>query len=50
MKKETLEMIIEELTSALNFERWRTEQQKIEISELEKEIKELKAKEVQENV
>lgn len=48
MKKETFEIVIEELTSALSVERWRNEMKDVEISKLEKEIKELKAKE-QEN-
>lgn len=45
MKHETLEMVIEELANALSLERWRNEQHKIEIAKLEKEIKELNAKE-----
>ena len=45
MKIETLEIIIEELTAALSLERWRNKQHEIEIAALEKEIKELKAKE-----
>ena len=45
MKNETLEMIIEELTSALSLERWRSEQYQKENFELRKEIMELKAKE-----
>ena len=45
MKQETLEIIIEELTAALSLERWRNEQNAIEIAKLEKEIAELKAKE-----
>ena len=47
MKNETLEIIIEELTAALSLERWRNQQHEIEIAKLEKEIKELKAKEVE---
>lgn len=42
MKTETLEMIIEELTSALSLERWKLSNAYAEISELKKEIKELK--------
>ena len=45
MKTETLEMIIEELASALSLERWRNEQHRIEIDKLKTEIAELKAKE-----
>ena len=45
MKQETLEMVIEELTAALSLERWRNKQHEIEIDKLEREIKELKAKE-----
>ena len=45
MKKETLEMVVEELAAALDLERWRNKQHEIEIAKLEKENKELKAKE-----
>ena len=45
MKIETQETVIEELTAALSLERWRNKQHEIEIAKLEKEIKELKAKE-----
>ena len=45
MKKETLEMVIEELTAALSMERWRNEQHRNEIDKLKKEIADLKAKE-----
>ena len=40
----TLEMIIEELTSALSLERWKAENARAEISRLKKEIEELKEK------
>ncbi len=45
MKTETLEIIIEELSSALSLERWKTRTAEAEISRLEQEIKELKEKE-----
>lgn len=45
MKTETLEIIIEELASALSLERWKTKMAEAEISKLEAEIKELKNKE-----
>lgn len=44
MKTETLEIIIEELTSALSIARWRNEVSAERISELEKEIVKLEAK------
>ena len=46
MKTETLEMIIEELASALALERWQNEQRQNEIIKLRKEIVELKVKEL----
>jgi hypothetical protein len=41
MKTETLEMIIEELASALSLERWKNKNAEIEITELKNQIKEL---------
>ena len=42
MNKETYEMIIEELTSALSLERWKFKNAEAEISELKKANVELK--------
>ena len=42
MKAETLEIVIEELVSALSLERWRKNTAEAEVSRLKKEIEELK--------
>lgn len=42
MKPETIEIVIEELASALSLERWKLKNAEAEISELRKEIEELK--------